>query len=86
MDQRKGPFFIQVETHLFPVGNNFLRVFDRLFKLHYMLDIHYAAPLLNFYNFFESSLQWTQHPQELLRLKFYFKYNRNSARISRDHV
>ncbi|CAL1688663.1 unnamed protein product [Lasius platythorax] len=54
MDQRKGPFFIQVETHLFPVGNNPLRAFDRLFKLHYMFDIHYAASLLNFYNFFES--------------------------------
>ncbi|KAM0724666.1 hypothetical protein ACS0PU_009050 [Formica fusca] len=54
MDQRKGPFYIQVETHLFPVGNNSLRAFDRLFKLHYMFDIHYAAPLLNFYNFFES--------------------------------
>ncbi|KAM0724367.1 hypothetical protein ACS0PU_009448 [Formica fusca] len=54
MDQRKGPFYIQVETHLFPVGNNSLRVFDGLFKLHYMFDIHYAAPLLNFYNFFES--------------------------------
>ncbi|GAB1865691.1 hypothetical protein CAJAP_06770 [Camponotus japonicus] len=54
MDQRKGPFFIQVETHLFPVGNNPLCAFDRLFKLHYMFDIHYAAPLLNFYNFFES--------------------------------
>lgn len=50
----KGPFFVQVETHLFPVGNNPLRAFDRLFKLHYMFDVHYAAPLLNFYNFFES--------------------------------
>ncbi|XP_011859975.1 PREDICTED: uncharacterized protein LOC105557367 [Vollenhovia emeryi] len=54
MDQRKGPFFVQVETHLFPVGNDPLRAFDRLFKLHYMFDVKYAAPLLNFYNFFES--------------------------------
>ncbi|XP_077266382.1 uncharacterized protein LOC143899736 isoform X3 [Temnothorax americanus] len=54
MDQRKGPFFIQIENHLFPVGNNPLRAFDRLFKLHYMFDVHYAAALLNFYNFFES--------------------------------
>ncbi|KMQ84632.1 hypothetical protein RF55_17427 [Lasius niger] len=38
MDHRKGPFFVQVETHLFSVGNNPLRAFDRLFKLHYLFD------------------------------------------------
>lgn len=46
-------YFIISDSTNIPVGQSILVAFDRLFKFHYVLNLHFALPLINFFNFFE---------------------------------
>jgi len=48
---RKGIFYIKADDHLIEIGSNGLQAFDILLKLHYCFDVHFAADLVNFYDF-----------------------------------
>jgi len=50
-EERKGIFYIKADDHLIEIGNNGLQAFDILLKLHYCFDVHFAADLVNFYDF-----------------------------------
>ena len=52
-EQQPIQYFIICDSTNIPVGENIIVAFDRLFKLHYVLNLHFAMPLLTFYNFFE---------------------------------
>lgn len=45
-------YFIISDSTNIPVGQSILVAFDRL-KFHYVLNLHFALPLINFFNFFE---------------------------------
>jgi len=53
-EERKGIFYIKADDHLIEIGSNAykrLQAFDILLKLHYCFDVHFAADLVNFYDF-----------------------------------
>ena len=47
-------FFIVTEYLSIPAGRSIVEAFDRLFKLHYVLDLHFARPLQTFFNLFQN--------------------------------
>ncbi|PIK48618.1 hypothetical protein BSL78_14520 [Apostichopus japonicus] len=53
---KKAPsqFFIIVDSHAIPCQENIVSAIDKLFKLHYVFNIHYAQQLRMFYMFMDS--------------------------------
>lgn len=47
----KGKFFIRIDDEIISLTDNFLKSFDILFKLHFVLNLHFSPDLDNFYDF-----------------------------------
>lgn len=61
--REKNVFFIKADSMLIAVGENSMKAFDLLFKMHYVFNLEYASELINFYDFIESCIVQL-HPHE----------------------
>ncbi|XP_072035518.1 uncharacterized protein [Amphiura filiformis] len=54
-DENGNPteYFIIVDNTSIPGGTNAVEAFDRLYKVHYVFNVHFAKPVLTFFNFFD---------------------------------